>query len=325
MTPKPWFAASLAMALASLSSGCGDDAGDGAGGSGSTATTSQGSPTATVSSASATSSQSATASSATGGSSCGDGLCAATEDAVGCCADCGICDDAGTVTMHTGVAGGAPRGGVTPGGMVDTHAQFDGDGFGELVFPMMVSDEPVEGTSYFWAQQFFFDGTGDGGYTGMQTGGIANGSVVGKMLIFSMWNALSAVPGPDATCEPFGGEGIGQSCRLPFEWREKVVYRFAVRFVTDHQWSVSAADPTLPGERLLGTIVVPDAWGKLRPPTAGFTEYFGGVASCTAIPEATAMMFSPTADGASPTAVSTSVYGDCAAQAESSCAGALCQ
>jgi len=299
-------------------------ASSGAGGAQTTSTT----DATTIASSNTSSTQSAdgtTAAVTTGsGAPCGDGTCSSNEDAVSCCADCGICQDNGTVTMHTGVAGGTPGGAVTPGGMVDTHASFNGDGFGEYVFPMMIRQEPVDGTGYFWAQQFFFDGTTDGGYTGMQTGGIANGMNVGKLFIVSIWNALSAVPGPGAECEPFGGEGVGQSCRLALPWREKVAYRFAIRFVTDHQWSLHVVDPTLPGERLVGTITVPDTWGKLSPSTAGFTEYFAGTSACETVPEATALMYAPTADGALPTSVATSVYGTCLAQATSSCAGALC-
>jgi hypothetical protein len=147
----------------------------------------------------------------TGASACGDLLCAPDEDATSCCADCGVCDDGATVRMETGVDGGAPGAGLTPGGIADTHAQFAGGPFSEVAFPFTIEDEPVESSSWFWAQQFFFEGTTEGGYIGVQANGIQGGQVVGKMLIGSIWNATEATPGPTASCEPFGGEGIGYS------------------------------------------------------------------------------------------------------------------
>ena len=256
---------------------------------------------------------------------CGDGRCALDEDATSCCADCGVCDEGAVVRMETGVAGGAPGAGITPGGMADTHAYFAGGSFSEVVFPFTVTDEPVDGTSYYWAQQFFFEGTTQGGYTGVQTGGILGGAVVGKMVIFSIWDAIEATPGPAARCEPFGGEGVGQSCRLAFEWRENVTYTFVLREVAPDQWSMTVLDPAVPTEILLGTIRVPEAWGRVRPPTAGFAEYFGTTASCDTLPHAVALLHQPLGDGAAPTAVEAAVYGPCAARASSVCMGVLCR
>jgi hypothetical protein len=257
---------------------------------------------------------------------CGDGVCADDEDATACCADCGVCTEGAVVRIETGTAAGAPGGALTAGGMADTHASFSGGPFTELVFPFTVIDEPVEGSSYFWAQQFFFEGTTQGGYTGVQTNGILGGSVVGKMLIFSIWEALGATPGPTASCEPFGGEGIGYSCRLVFAWRENVTYRMILREAATDEWSVSVGDPTVPGEILLGTIRVLPGWGRIRPSTAGFAEYYGQVASCEALPHAVALLHQPVADGAlAPSSVDAGVYGTCAAYATSVCTGALCR
>ena len=255
---------------------------------------------------------------------CGDLLCTLDEDATSCCDDCGVCDDGATVRMETGVDGGAPGDGVTPGGMADTHAQFAGGPFAEIVFPFTIEDEPIEDSSWFWAQQFFFEGTTEGGYIGVQQGGILGGQIVGKMMIGSIWNATEATPGPTASCEPFGGEGIGYSCRLAFEWRENVTYRMVIRESQEDWWSIIMIDPATNTETLLGDIHAPQEYGRIRPPTAGFAEYFGTVASCETTPHAVALLHAPTADGTAPTSVDAGTYGTCVAQATSTCTGPLC-
>jgi len=257
---------------------------------------------------------------------CGDSLCAASEDATTCCMDCGVCSEDSVVRMETGSRSGAPGAGLTPGGMADTHAAFAGGSFRELLFPFTVTEEPVAGSSYFWAQQFFFEGTSYGGYTGLQSNGILGGHVVGKMVIFSIWEALEAEPGPTSSCETFAGEGVGYSCRLAFEWRENVTYRMVLREVTDDRWSLTMIDPTAGEDVLIGTIRVPDAWGRIRPPTAGFTEYYGQVSSCETLPHAVALLHQPIADETiAPISMDAGTYGTCEAQASSVCTGALCE
>jgi hypothetical protein len=209
--------------------------------------------------------------------------------------------------------------------MADTHAQFSGGSFSELVFPFTIEQAPVDGSSWFWAQQFFFDNTTQGGYLGLQSNGILGGATVGKMAIFSIWDATEAMPGPgDAACEPFGGEGVGYSCRLPFAWRQNVTYRLTLTETMPAWWSVSLHDPTTVTDLRLGTIHAPDAWGRVRPPTAGFAEYYGAVESCETLPHAVALLHQPSADGTAPTLVDAGTYGTCMAQASSVCTGALC-
>ena len=255
---------------------------------------------------------------------CGDGICDADEDATSCCDDCGVCDDAATVRMETGSPGGMPGAGITPGGIADTHAYFAGGPYAELVYPFTIEDEPTDGSSWFWAQQFFFENTTQGGYTGVQANGIAGGQVVGKMFIGSIWDATEAEPGPRGSCEPFGGEGVGYSCRMAYPWRENVTYRMIVRESQPHWWAISVFDPTLGEELLLGTMHAPDAWGRVTPTTAGFAEYYGTVDSCEALPHAVALLHVPSADQTLPTTVTAGTYGTCAPQATSTCSGSLC-
>ena len=259
------------------------------------------------------------------GSICGDALCALDEDATSCCADCGVCTEGAVVRMETGVPTGAPGTGLTPGGMADTHAAFARATATEMIYPFTVIDEPVAGSQYFWAQQFFFEGTTQGGYTGLQSDGIIAGHRIGKMAIFSIWDALEATPGPGAQCQTFGGEGVGYSCRLPFEWRENVTYRMILREVAADSWSLAMFDPSIGAERLIGTIRAPAPWGRVRLGSAGFAEYYGQVASCATLPHAVALLHQPTADGEAPTSVEAATYGTCMARASSVCTGPLCR
>ena len=259
------------------------------------------------------------------GSTCGDALCALDEEATSCCADCGVCTEGAVVRMETGVPTGAPGTGLTPGGMADTHASFAVTTAAQMTYPFTVIDEPVAGSQYFWAQQFFFEGTTQGGYTGRQSDGIIAGHRIGKMAIFSIWDALEATAGPDAQCQTFGGEGVGYSCRLAFEWRENVTYRMILREVAADSWSLAMFDPSIGAERLIGTIRVPGPWGRVRLGSAGFAEYYGQVASCATLPHAVALLHQPTADGEAPTSVEAATYGTCMAQASSVCTGPLCR
>ncbi|MBI2893988.1 MAG: DUF3472 domain-containing protein [Deltaproteobacteria bacterium] len=144
-------------------------------------------------------------------------------------------------------------------------------------------------------------------------------------MIASIWDATEATPGPQASCEPFGGEGVGHSCGRAFAWRQDVTYRMIVRESAEDRWSIAMHDPTIGEEVLLGDIEVPSEWGRIRPPTAGFAEYYGLVASCGTIPHAVALLHAPSADGTAPTSVSASTYGACAAEATSTCSGPLCK
>ncbi|MCB9597216.1 MAG: hypothetical protein H6719_31115 [Sandaracinaceae bacterium] len=92
------------------------------------------------------------------------------------------------------------------------------------------------------------------------------------------------------------------------------------------RWSVTLHDPTTGDDLVLGTVHVPDAWGRTTAGTAGFAEYFGQVASCDTLPHAVALLHQPLADGATtPTRVNAGTYGTCVAQATSTCAGPLCE
>ena len=82
---------------------------------------------------------------------------------------------------------------------------------------------------YFWAHQFQLV-DGEGGYLGLQTKGNRADGSLGKMAIFSIWDAVEAEgAGPGGFgCVRFGGEGTGWSCRIPYHWVAGHAYRLRV-------------------------------------------------------------------------------------------------
>ncbi len=256
---------------------------------------------------------------------CGDGICGEDEDADTCCDDCGVCDEPAVVRMETGSRGGAPGGsGVTPGGIADMHAYYGGGAVDHFDYAMTIVEAPVDDSSWFWAQQFFFENTTQGGYTGLQGNGIIEGQTVGKMAIFSIWDSTESMPGPGATCEMFGGEGVGQSCRLPFEWRENVTYRLELEQTSPLWWTLTLHDPTDGTGHEIGTIRTPDGWGLVDPFVAGFAEYYGQVDSCDSMPHTVALIHTPLADGQAPSSMDANTYGTCEPFGTSVCTGAIC-
>ncbi len=255
---------------------------------------------------------------------CGDGTCAPGEGATSCCADCGVCTEDGRVEFSTGYADGGQGSGVTPGGMAAAYTSFTAGTYTTLVFPFTVVEEPIDDADYFWAQQFYPDG-GNGGYLGLQAHGLIDGAWAGKIAIFSVWDSLSATAGPDASCETFGGEGVGWSCRMAFDWQPDTTYTFTLTADGAGSVSVDLWDPRAAATHRLGTIAVPDTWGKLEKDTVAFAEYFGSVRTCEETPWARVWIHAPSADGAAPRSMSAVTYGDCATAAAVTCTGKACR
>jgi hypothetical protein len=182
------------------------------------------------------------------------------------------------------------------GGLAAHHNFPSTTGATSMEVSITVEAEPPSTSGYFWAQQFWVDASVDhGGYFGLQTGGVIGSDNVGKMIIFSIWNATSAVAGPGAVAQTFGGEGIGYSVRLAYPWQEGVAYRFRLEKESALGWRVSVTSLDL-GTRYLGTIQVTQNV-PLRNVFAAFTEYFRNVPGCSSLPE-TRASFSPVTYGA---------------------------
>jgi hypothetical protein len=145
---------------------------------------------------------------------------------------------------------------------------------------------------YFWSHQFWLVG-GEAGYLGLQTVGSAS---VGKIAVFSIWNATSS-EGP-AEAGPFTGEGDGFTARLPYEWEVGSTYRLTVETTVAGRWSATVARARSASADLIGHIHVPAGWGGLRDTSVMWTErYSGPMASCDDIRYSRARFSAPTANG----------------------------
>jgi hypothetical protein len=214
------------------------------------------------------------------------------------------------VTLVFGWAAGQ----MTPGGMA--YVWYDWPplprywnntqiGFYNFDVFLTIDVDPGSSSAYYWAHQFQFQ-NGAGGYMGLQTNGYMQGRWVGKMAIFSIWNAKDAKPGSGAACERFGGEGEGWSCRMRYNWTQGRIYRLrlwelccAERPWEDEWWGAWIMDTSTGQEVFIGQILVPGSWNWLDRSSGVWVEYYGQVSECAAVPYAKATFERPNADNGS--------------------------
>lgn len=173
---------------------------------------------------------------------------------------------------------------MVPGGLAAGHAYASGNAVATQMASTIEVDVDPGVTSYFWAQQFWLNTTVDhGGYFGIQGNGATDGQgAVGKMLIFSIWNATGAEPDPGAIAQPFGGEGIGFSIHRTYAWHTGVAYTFTLAKDGTTGWRVSVHAST--GEDIgMGRIDISEDT-TLQTGFANFTEYYADLSSCAALP-----------------------------------------
>ena len=136
---------------------------------------------------------------------------------------------------------------------------------------------------------------GEGGYLGLQTKGNRADGSVGKMAIFSVWSAVAA---EGSGAMPFGGEGTGWSCRIPYIWAAPRPYRLRLWSEGGGWWAASVVDELAGVEDIIGRIRVPAEWGQLGSWSVMWTEYYGGpLASCDDLPHSKVIFGTPIADG----------------------------
>jgi hypothetical protein len=131
--------------------------------------------------------------------------------------------------------------------------------------------DPGPDSMYFWAHQFRLIG-GEGGYLGLQTKGNRVDGSLGKMAIFSIWNAVEAA-GPGTT--RFSGEGEGWSCRNPYAWQAGRAYALKVSAIGGNWWEAKVRDEETGVISQIGGIRVPENWRLLDSWSVMWTEYYG--------------------------------------------------
>lgn len=163
--------------------------------------------------------------------------------------------------------------------------------FEHVVVP---ESDPGPGSTYFWAHQFRMIG-GEGGYIGLQTDGNRADGSLGKMAIFSIWDAAGA-EGPGVV--RFDGEGSGWSCRIPFAWEAGSAYALRVANGGDGWWTGQVRDEHTGAVSDVGRIQVPGHWRQLDSWSVMWTEYYGTpVDSCRDLPHSSVVFGTPIANG----------------------------
>jgi hypothetical protein len=153
--------------------------------------------------------------------------------------------------------------------------------------------DPGADATYFWAHQFRLIG-GEGGYIGLQTKGNRADGSLGKMAIFSIWDAEEA-EGPGTI--RFGGEGEGWSCRIPYQWQAGRAYGLRVFTPGGGWWGAKVRDEATGVVSELGGIRVPGHWRNLDSWSIMWTEYYGPpLNSCSDLPYSSVVFGTPTAN-----------------------------
>ena len=144
-------------------------------------------------------------------------------------------------------------------------------GYNSFEHVLVPEVDPGPDSMYFWAHQFRLIG-GEGGYLGLQTKGNRADGSLGKMAIFSIWDAVEAA-GPGTT--RFSGEGEGWSCRIPYMWQPGRAYALKVSAIGGCWWEAKVRDETTGVVSQIGGIRVPEHWRNLDSWSIMWTEYYG--------------------------------------------------
>jgi hypothetical protein len=162
----------------------------------------------------------------------------------------------------------------------------------QIIQPLEVSPQ------MYWEAGWHWDNVPDGGYGGIQAKGILADGTISDLAIFSIWNGLGATPGAGAGCTPFGGEGIGYSCRIPITLiaGNKYEISFGVDVARGPQWWVATiSDLTKGTKSVIGSIETNSKIAKASN-WNNFIEYWGQSVPCDSVGAASAKFYVPTSN-----------------------------
>ena len=126
-------------------------------------------------------------------------------------------------------------------------------------------------------------------YAGIQTNGSINGQWVGKIFIFSVWDAQKAYPTSEASSTTFTGEGTGYSLRQAFGWQPDRSYRVVVRRTSfdenteAYRWRATITDLVTNQTLNVGEILGPKGRNYMYDVTLFHERYTGELACCSAV------------------------------------------
>ena len=146
----------------------------------------------------------------------------------------------------------------------------------------------------FFTQVFSIENGGS--YMGLQQDGGG-----GRKVRFSIWNAtafrVSTVEG--AACRPFGGEGVGMTCTIPYAWETGRWYRLRIRMLdtdAEGQWWGAWVMDDAGREQRIGDIRRPGP--ELIRATYSFNEFYGQAEglTCGQPPPSSVYIYQPLVD-----------------------------
>jgi hypothetical protein len=151
----------------------------------------------------------------------------------------------------------------------------------------------------YWEAGWSWDNIPDGGYGGIQSDGIlADGYTISDLAIFSIWNGLSAIPGPGAGCRKFDWEGIGFNCSIPISLKagNKYEISYGVDTARGPQWWIGYITDLSNGvKKVIGSIETNSRVAKATN-WNNFIEYWGQAVPCDAVGAASAKFYTPTSN-----------------------------
>ena len=137
----------------------------------------------------------------------------------------------------------------------------------------------------FWATQW--NSRSVTAYGGIQSTGNLNFDGIGqKIAIFSVWDAKVARTPSGSVCKPFDGEGVGYSCRRPFDFVHGLTLSMKFRLVEDEigSWLMMDIKFEPAGESIsIGQILYPHSNPNFYN-IGNFIEYYGSARKCDDVP-----------------------------------------
>ncbi len=189
----------------------------------------------------------------------------------------------------------------TPHTLSGTYLQWSYPGsFTTVETDLKFVADPGPSAKWFLSHQFELgDANGaykGGGYIGLQTSMTSTGA---KGVMFSIWNATVATPGNGATCQPFGGEGIGMQCFIAYPWVAGKTYRLRVVHENGaYSGYVLDTSTVTPTATYLGQIQAPAGTAGFNRSSVQWAEYYNSVPSnCAEYPYVKAVWSRPKGNG----------------------------
>ena len=125
-----------------------------------------------------------------------------------------------------------------------------------------------------------------------------------RLVDFQIWNITSGTPVSGGWGTGFGGEGVGYSVRIAYNWQVGHTYRMDVYLQSqsggNNVWAGKVTDLSSGVTTAVGTLNAPGSFGLLDPATITFHERFSGpTASCSDITRSAVTFTNVTANNAS--------------------------